>query len=147
MVEKWNHYDTVLVDYQDYINFLRDELGYVIEEGNQISTLRSIGRKGRNMERDIELIGIKRSVDDLGRVVLPREIRQKLRIREGTSLEIFATTDGVFLKKCYSDSDLSDMVQNLDEAVDVACVDLGVETTGNIREHIREIQRLLKPQK
>lgn len=36
MVEKWNHYDTVLVDYQDYKNFLRDELGYVIEEGNKI---------------------------------------------------------------------------------------------------------------
>ena len=44
--------------------------------------------------------GIVRRIDDLGRVVIPKEIRRTLRIREGDPLEIFTATDGevVFMK-------------------------------------------------
>lgn len=90
--------------------------------------------------------GIIRRVDDLGRIVLPKEIRRKVGISEGTPMEIFVTTEGVLLKKYYTESELSDIVQNLSDAVDDACIDLGAEMTGNIRRHIREIQMLLKPQ-
>ncbi|WP_395546856.1 AbrB/MazE/SpoVT family DNA-binding domain-containing protein [Lacrimispora sp. HJ1] len=90
--------------------------------------------------------GIIRRLDDLGRIILPKEIRRKVGIREGTPMEIFVTTDGVLLKKYYPESELYDVVRNLSDAVDDACVDLGEEMTVNIRKHIREIQMLLKPQ-
>ena len=38
--------------------------------------------------------GIVRRIDDLGRVVIPKEIRRTLRIREGDPLEIFTSNDG-----------------------------------------------------
>lgn len=43
--------------------------------------------------------GIIRRVDDLGRVVIPKEIRRSVGIREGDPLEIFLYEDGVCFKK------------------------------------------------
>jgi len=43
--------------------------------------------------------GIIRRIDDLGRVVIPKEIRRQLRIREGDPLEIYAAEDSVTFKK------------------------------------------------
>ena len=46
--------------------------------------------------------GIVRRIDDLGRVVIPKELRRALRIREGDPLEIYTTTDGEVIFKKYS---------------------------------------------
>ena len=46
--------------------------------------------------------GIVRRIDDLGRVVIPKEIRRTQRIREGDPLEIFTTGDGEVVFKKYS---------------------------------------------
>ena len=46
--------------------------------------------------------GIVRRIDDLGRVVIPKEIRRTLRIREGDPLEIFTSNDGEVIFKKYS---------------------------------------------
>ena len=46
--------------------------------------------------------GIVRRIDDLGRVVIPKEIRRTLRIREGDPLEIYTDTDGEVIFKKYS---------------------------------------------
>ena len=46
--------------------------------------------------------GIVRRVDDLGRVVIPKEIRRNLRIREGEPLEIFVDREGEIILKKYS---------------------------------------------
>lgn len=44
--------------------------------------------------------GIVRRIDDLGRVVIPKELRRNLNIKEGDPLELFTTNDGmVFFKK------------------------------------------------
>lgn len=43
--------------------------------------------------------GIVRRIDDLGRVVVPKEIRRTLGIREGTPLEIFTGKDGEVILK------------------------------------------------
>ena len=44
--------------------------------------------------------GIVRRIDELGRIVVPKEIRKNLRIREGDPLEIYTAADGeVVLKK------------------------------------------------
>lgn len=46
--------------------------------------------------------GIVRRIDDLGRVVIPKEIRRTMRIREGDPLEIYTTKDGEVIFKKYS---------------------------------------------
>ena len=43
--------------------------------------------------------GIIRRIDDLGRVVIPKEIRRSLKIREGEALEIYTIDGGVCFKK------------------------------------------------
>ncbi len=62
--------------------------------------------------------GIVRRIDDLGRVVIPKEIRRTLRIREGDPLEIFVDRDGeVILKKYSPISELSDFSKEYAEAL------------------------------
>src|SRR5690625_4127091 len=46
--------------------------------------------------------GIVRRIDDLGRVVIPKEIRRTLRIREGDQLEMFVDREGEVILKKYS---------------------------------------------
>ena len=46
--------------------------------------------------------GVVRRIDDLGRVVIPKEIRKTLRIKEGEPLEIFTDREGQIILKKYS---------------------------------------------
>lgn len=46
--------------------------------------------------------GVVRRIDDLGRIVIPKEIRKTLRIKEGTPLEIFTEKEGNIVLKKYS---------------------------------------------
>ncbi len=46
--------------------------------------------------------GIVRRIDDLGRVVIPKEIRRTMRIREGDPLEIYTDANGEVIFKKYS---------------------------------------------
>ena len=60
--------------------------------------------------------GIVRRIDDLGRVVVPKEIRRVLRIREGDPLEIYTSNTGeVILKKYSPISDLSEFANEYAE--------------------------------
>ena len=43
--------------------------------------------------------GIVRRIDELGRIVIPKEIRRSLHIHEGDPIEIFTDEDGVVLKR------------------------------------------------
>ena len=43
--------------------------------------------------------GIIRRIDELGRIVIPKEIRKNLRIKNGESLEIYLENDSIILKK------------------------------------------------
>ena len=62
--------------------------------------------------------GIVRRIDDLGRVVIPKEIRRTLRIREGDPLEIFTDRDGEVIFKKYSPmGELGTVVAELAEAL------------------------------
>lgn len=88
--------------------------------------------------------GIVRRVDDLGRVVIPKEIRRTLKISEGCPMEIIPTNEGILLKKYLPGGSLSDLLSTLKEEVEDMCRDLGPERTGDIRRHIYEIQKVLK---
>ena len=62
--------------------------------------------------------GIVRRIDDLGRVVIPKEIRRTLRIREGDPLEIFTEKDGSVIFKKYSlMDDQSEFAQQVCDAM------------------------------
>ncbi|MGL5634213.1 MAG: stage V sporulation protein T [Sarcina sp.] len=65
--------------------------------------------------------GIVRRIDDLGRVVIPKEIRRTLRIREGDPLEIFTDRDGgVILKKYSPIGELTDFSKEYAESLNQA---------------------------
>ncbi|MBO8127336.1 MAG: AbrB/MazE/SpoVT family DNA-binding domain-containing protein [Firmicutes bacterium] len=69
--------------------------------------------------------GIVRRIDDLGRVVIPKEIRRTLRIRENDPLEIFTDRDGEIIFKKYAPmGDLGDFAQEYADSL--------YESTGNI---------------
>ena len=60
--------------------------------------------------------GVIRRIDDLGRIVIPKEIRRHFKINEGDSIEIFVDNNGIVLKKY---SLLDDMVELSSKLVDV----------------------------
>jgi AbrB family transcriptional regulator (stage V sporulation protein T) len=73
----------------------------------------------------LKATGIVRRIDDLGRVVIPKEIRRTLRIREGDPLEIFVDRDGeVILKKYSPIGELGDFAQEYSDSL--------YETTGHV---------------
>ena len=62
--------------------------------------------------------GIVRRIDDLGRVVIPKELRRTMRLREGAPLEIFTEKDGELIFKKYSPiGELSDFAADLCESL------------------------------
>lgn len=62
--------------------------------------------------------GIVRRVDDLGRIVIPKEIRRTLRIREGDPLEIYTEKDGGMIFRKYSPmGDLQDFASAICESI------------------------------
>jgi len=69
--------------------------------------------------------GIVRRIDDLGRVVIPKEIRRTMRIREGDPLEIYTEKDGEVIFKKYSPmGELADFAGQICETLS--------KTTGHI---------------
>ena len=88
--------------------------------------------------------GIVRRIDDLGRIVIPKEIRRIIGAAEGTPMEIFHNKDVICLKKYFPVENLLARVESLDDAVDDICIDLGAERTADIRRHIRELKQLLQ---
>ena len=68
--------------------------------------------------------GVVRRMDNLGRIVIPKEIRRTLRIREGDPLEIFTGTEGEIIFKKYSPiGDISEFAKNYTDSLS--------KTTGN----------------
>ena len=57
--------------------------------------------------------GVVRRIDDLGRIVIPKEIRRNLRIRDGESLEIFVDGSDIVLKKFSIMKDVDSYASNL----------------------------------
>ena len=58
-------------------------------------------------------VGIIRRIDDLGRVVIPKEIRRTLGIREGDPLEIYIQNDMVCYKKFNAEGELGGLLDKV----------------------------------
>jgi len=61
--------------------------------------------------------GIIRRIDDLGRIVIPKEIRKNLRIKEGDNLEVFVDNEDIILKKYSMMNKINDLAQELTDAI------------------------------
>ncbi len=111
--------------------------------------------------------GIVRRIDDLGRVVIPKEIRRTMRIREGDPLEIYTDRNGEVIFKKYSPmgelnmfvSQLCDSVTKTTGASCVICDrDSVIAVSGSAKrevcdrsisedlEHIMEQRRIFRPE-
>jgi AbrB family transcriptional regulator (stage V sporulation protein T) len=97
--------------------------------------------------RKVKATGIVRRIDDLGRVVIPKEIRRTLKIREGDPLEIFVDRDGeVILKKYSPIGELADFAQEYADSLNestghIACIsdkDIIVAVSGAPRKEFFE---------
>ena len=88
--------------------------------------------------------GVIRRVDDLGRIVLPREVRNLLGISDGTPMEICVSNGRVILKRYCAEDALSSMVRIFAESLEERSEDLEKGKAEDIKQHVREIQKLLK---
>ena len=61
--------------------------------------------------------GVVRRIDELGRIVIPKEIRRNLGIRDGENIEIFTDNDSIILKKYYRMTTNSDLANKLCELI------------------------------
>ena len=85
--------------------------------------------------------GIVRRVDDLGRVVIPKEIRRSMGIKEGEPLEIYLENDAVIFRR-YS-YNLVDEVKRVAELIECNC-NADRETMVDISRMLSTIAELVK---
>ena len=78
--------------------------------------------------------GVIRRIDDLGRIVIPKEIRKNLKIREGDTLEFYISGNEIILKKFSLINEFSDMAIKLVEISDYLLKS----------DLVKEIDRVLK---
>jgi len=78
--------------------------------------------------------GIVRRIDDLGRVVIPKEIRRTMRIREGDPLEIYTDNDGEVIFKKYSP--IGELSPYSMQYAEVMCKNAGFPALICDRDHI-----------
>lgn len=84
--------------------------------------------------------GIKRKIDDLGRIVIPMEIRNNLDINEGDLLEIFVDKNSIILQKdnitCVFCGNKKDVIDYKEQKICSKCLQelVGGKYNGNIRK-------------
>ena len=84
--------------------------------------------------------GIIRRMDDLGRIVIPKEIRRLLNLREGDALELFLHEQGVFYKKYDPAKPVKACLATLKEAV---MDEPALECSEEVMQKISELEDLL----
>ena len=84
---------------------------------------------------------IVRKIDSLGRVVIPKEYRNWLQIKDGDPLEIIGVKDGVLIKKHNSIKAISEVLDNTEHFI---CQENDLGNKDEIADKFREIKALLK---
>jgi len=88
--------------------------------------------------------GIIRRIDDLGRIVIPKEIRRAMRIKEGDPLEIFTSEEGVIFKKYDYTENVSGAISDLEFAV---CQEDDIHDKSPLLLKIKELKEILNVEK
>lgn len=87
--------------------------------------------------------GVIRRIDDLGRIVIPKDVRRTLQISEGTPMEIYTLPDGIVLKKYRPETELLEIMQYFDDAM-LSSEDLDADKALLLRRHLRDIREILE---
>ena len=74
----------------------------------------------------MKALGIIRRIDDLGRVVIPKEIRRNMGLKEGDPLEIYTDRDGTIIFKKYTPDNTADVVKYLVNSARTLGFNIGV---------------------
>jgi len=88
--------------------------------------------------------GIIRRMDDMGRVVIPREFRQMLNIQERDPLELVAATDGIYLKKYHEENNYINEIQRIKCWIEE---DINIQSSIGISNKLQEIIDILNQKK
>ena len=88
--------------------------------------------------------GVIRRIDDLGRIVLPKELRRIYGINDGTPMEIFTTPDGIILRKYRAETDLLERIREFESQVIDSQDSLDTDGIEVIEKCLNEIKRVLK---
>lgn len=100
-------------------------------------------KKLQAKEQLAEPAGIIRSIDDLGRIVIPKEIRRSLRITYGTPLEILPVEGGIFIKIVATEKDLIKLLLDAEKETEDTYSILGTEKADLIKSYIKKAKKLL----
>lgn len=90
----------------------------------------------------MKVTGIVRRMDELGRVVIPKELQRRLGIKAGTPMELYLSEGGILCKPYDVTLELSNTLDGLLSRVDEYDL-LESEQTEKVRAHIQEIQTIL----
>jgi len=85
-----------------------------------------------------------RKIDHLGRLVLPKDIRNSMGLVDGSSLEILATEEGILLKKYSAELSLISDIENLQRSVKEDNSYVGQDKAVQIQKCLQEALLLIK---
>jgi len=85
-----------------------------------------------------------RKIDHLGRLVLPKDIRNSMGLIDGASLEILATEEGILLKKYSAELSLISDIENLQRSVKDENSFVGQNKADQIQKCLQEVLLLLR---
>ena len=88
--------------------------------------------------------GVVRRIDDLGRIVIPKEIRRKLGITDGTPMELFTEDKKVIFQKYIPELDFKQSVDDLRKVFYETEEFFDAETANKIEGHIKALTEILK---
>ena len=112
----------------EYFHILRQTISEFQSIGNILSNIKYGGIF------NMKATGIVRRIDDLGRVVIPKEIRRTMRIREGDPLEIYTSNDGEVIFKKYSA--INEMSENASQVAEIMVKLAGCPIVIFDRDHV-----------
>ena len=87
--------------------------------------------------------GIVRRVDDLGRIVIPKEIRNMMAIKEGDPVECFVDNDKIVLRKYDIQEDMEQVIDTLQTTVDMKGSFLSPKQHGALMAKVNEMRAIL----
>lgn len=91
----------------------------------------------------MKAVGIVRRIDDLGRVVIPKEIRRNLCIKEGDPMEIYLGEDNEVIFKKYCPDKAVELIEHLDNFT-VDFLDVSTIKGQQIYSQIKILKDMLK---
>ncbi len=88
--------------------------------------------------------GIVRQVDDLGRVVIPKEIRRMLGINTGDPVEFYVENDGVIVKRYDAAGDMEQVLDHLEKIIEFKGSLLAPDQQGALVAKLQEMKSIVK---